>query len=79
MYSRIKVSNVSGKTSVCIHFNNSGSIEVLSNVYIATRLGLGWALKIASCRVLFDVKSRSNDSMGVDGGRQSKEKYRGDE
>jgi hypothetical protein len=42
----------------------------------ATGLGLGWALNIASCWVPFDAKSRSNDSMSVDGGSQSKEKYR---
>ena len=79
MYSRIKASNVSDKDSLCIRTNNGGSIEVLSDVYIATGLGLGWALNIASCWVPFDAKSRSNDSMSVDGGRQSKEKYRSNE
>ena len=41
MYSRIKASNVSGEDSLCNHFNSSGSIEVLSDVYITTGLGLG--------------------------------------
>ena len=65
--------------SPCIRFNGSRSIEVLSNIYIATSLGLGWALNIASCWVPSDAKSRSNDSMGVDGGSQRKEKYRNNE
>jgi hypothetical protein len=79
MYSRIKASNVSGEDSLCNRFNSSVSIEVLSDVYIATGLGLGWGLNIASCWVPFDAKSRSNDSMSVDGGSQSKEKYRNNE
>ena len=79
MYSRIKASDVSGKDSLCIRINSGGIIEVLSDVYIAAGLGLGWALNIASCCVPFDAKSRSNGSMSVDGGRQSKEKYRSNE
>ena len=79
MSSRIEASDVSGKDSLWIHINSSGIIEVLSDVYIAAWLGLGWALNIASCWVPFDAKSRSNGSMSVDGGRQSKEQYRSNE
>ena len=45
----------------------------MSDVYIATGLGGGRALNIVSCEVSFDAESRSNASMGIDGGRQSKE------
>ena len=79
MYSRIKAIDVSGKDSLCIRINSGGIIEVLSDVYSAAGLGLGRALNIASCCVPFDAKSRSNGSMSVDGGRQSKEKYRSNE
>ena len=80
MYSLIiKANNFSGKASVCIRFNSNGSIELLSDVYIATGLGLGWALSIASFWFPFDAKSRSNDNFSVDGGRQSKEKYSSNE
>jgi hypothetical protein len=59
----------------------SGSIEVSSDTYSATTVG-GKVLDVAGFWGLgsWNAETRSNESIGIDGGRQNKEDYgRGEE
>jgi hypothetical protein len=75
MYSRNEVTDVGRKVSTCICRNRSGTIEVLSDVYIATGLAAGRVLNVALFWDTFNAESRINGSLGIDGRRQNKEEY----
>jgi hypothetical protein len=75
MYSRIEVGDRWRKGPICSCLNRSGSIEVLKDIYIAAGFGGGRSLNVAPCSVSLNAEGRSNESMGIDGGRQSKEEY----
>ena len=69
MCSRIKVSDAGRKGSICKCIGGSGSIDVLSDIYIATGIGLGRLLDIGSFWVPFDAERRGNGGMSVNGRR----------
>ena len=75
MYSHIKAVDGSQKGSICICRNRGGGIEGLSDVYVATGMVGGRTLNVAEYWGSFDTESRSNDSLGIDGGRQNEEEY----
>ena len=75
VYSRSKVCDGNLKLSVCICLNSVGRIEVLSNGYTATGSGVGRMLNVAGSWAAADAEGRSDDTVGSDGGCQSKEEY----
>lgn len=66
----LEVCDVNGQSPICDR-NNIGNVEVIGDVYIAARRGGGWFLNIAHSWGSIDAKSRCNDNMSFDGGRQS--------
>ena len=74
MYSRLEVFDGRRKLSVCVCRNRGGSIEVLTNVYIATGSCFGRMLNVAGSWVA-GAEGRSDDTLGSDGGCQSEEEY----
>jgi hypothetical protein len=75
MYSPIEVSDRCRKDSICRCLSSSKTIEALSDIYIATGLGGGRLLNVVSCSGSCNAESRLNESMGINGGPQSKEEY----
>jgi hypothetical protein len=73
LYSPFEVGDGSRKGSICIGLDSGGSIDSLGNVYSATGCCGRRALSIAFYGGSVDAESRGNDSMSIDGGRQSKE------
>ena len=69
MDSRIEVQGGGRKGSVCGCGNGSGRIEVLGNVYIATRIGGGGSLNVAAHWGPLNAEGRGNSSMSINGGR----------
>lgn len=75
----LEVCDVNEKFTLCRGRSNGGSVEVIRDVYIAARGGRRRFLNVDHCWGSFDAEGRSNGSMSVDGGRQSKDKYDGDQ
>jgi hypothetical protein len=69
MYSRCGVRDDRVIVSLCWR-KRGGRTEVLSDIYRATRSGLRRLLN-----VIGGAERRCNRTLGIDGGRQSKEKY----
>ena len=67
------------KVSVFVCLNRGGTIEGLGDVYIATGSVGGRTLNVVSCQLCFDAESRTDASMGINGGYRSKEEYRSNE
>lgn len=59
--------NVNGELSLGRGCSSSGSIEVLSDVYIAARRRGGGFLNVVYRWGSFDAQRRSNDSLSIDG------------
>jgi hypothetical protein len=79
IYSRREACNGNLKLPVCICLNRVGTIEVLSNGYIATGGGVGRMLNVAGCWAAGEAEAGSDDAVGIDGGCQSEEEYGSDE
>jgi hypothetical protein len=75
----LEVCDVNEKFSICCGRGNGGSVEVIGDVYIAARRGGRRFLNVVHCRGSVNTESRSNKTMSIDGGCQSKGKYKGDE
>jgi len=73
MYSRNEVCDGRLKLTVSICLNRGGRIDVLRNGNIATGSGVGWMLNVAGSWAAADAESRSDDTLGSDGGCQSEE------
>jgi hypothetical protein len=76
MYSRIKVGDGNRKGSICSCLDRGGSIDIPRDADIATTGG-GRVLDVAGFGFLgsWDAKTRRNEGIGIDGGRQNKEDY----
>ena len=73
MYSRSEVCDGRVELSVCVCLNSSGRIDVLINGNTATGSAVGRMLNIAGSWSAADAESRSDDTLGSDGGRQSED------
>lgn len=76
MYARIKVEDGNGEFSIGICSNTGGTVDVLRDVYCATGCSIGGRILNVGCYWGFwKAETRSNDTTGIDDGRQSKEEY----
>ena len=81
MYSRCKIFDLDAKLHVTVQRNRCRTIDVLSNVHVATGSAAGRMLDIAGSRVGVG-QGRSEDTaraLGIDRGCQSEEEYGSDE
>jgi len=75
MYSRSEVCDGRVEQPVSVCLNSAGRIDVLINGNTATGSAVGRMLNVAGSWSAADAESRSDDTLGSDGGRQSEEKY----
>ena len=74
MHSRIEVSNIGRKSSVCICLNGSGRVEVFGDVYLAARISLVGALDVLTLQATLNAECRGHARMSMNGGRECQEK-----
>ena len=79
MYSRCEANDGGRKLSILVCLNWSGRFEVLSDVYTATGKGVRWLPNVLGSWGSGDAESRLHANLCIDGGRESKEKYKSNE
>ena len=79
MYSRCEANDGGRKLSILICLNRSGRFEVLSDIYTATGSGIRWILNVLASWGSGDAESIFHANLCIDGGRDSKEKYKSNE
>ena len=73
MYSRIEVCDARRKLTASVCLDSLGRIDVLGDGYTATGRGIGRFQNVVGSWAAADAEGRTDDTAGIDGGRQSKE------